>query len=387
MRVEGQGSRVGNKTASWLRADAGKWQVGGFAGERDSERELSHPSRNNKSAARVGHPRGARIWKSARQPVSHPSDVDLSPGTPVWRPALQSFSPVPKDGDLHPTDMTRPWHPKRGHPTRAELAGLVHEHAAVDVEDVAGDVGGGVGGEEDDGAGDFEVGAGAAEGDLGEHGLALLFVEAVSHGGFNKAGSDGVDGDAAGGDFAGERSSEADESGLAGGVVGLAGLAGAADDGGDVDDAAPAVFDHGTEQGLGEQEYASEVGREDVVPVGALHADGEIVAGDAGVVDEDFDFGEAVEDGFGSGLDGVFAGEIEGEGGGLTADRGDFGGDFSEFGFIAGGKRDGSAGSGKLNGAGAADALGGAGDERDAAGERRHGDSIGFRVEGRGLRD
>ena len=103
--------------------------------------------------------------------------------------------------------------------------------------------------------------------------------------------------------------------------------------------------------------------REDVVPVAGASCAGEAVLGDAGVVDQDVDGAEVGEDGFGAGLDGVFAGDVEGEGFGGAAGGGDFGGDGFELVEIAGGEGDGGAVGGECEGAGAADALGGSGDE------------------------
>ncbi len=51
-----------------------------------------------------------------------------------------------------------------------DMGRLCHEHAAVDVEGVSGDVGGFFGGEKGDGVGDVGVGAYAAEGDVLGHG-------------------------------------------------------------------------------------------------------------------------------------------------------------------------------------------------------------------------
>ena len=230
-------------------------------------------------------------------------------------------------------------------------------HAAVDVESVPGDVAGGVGGEKEDGGGYVGVGTVAGEGDLGENGGLLGFVEFVSHGGLDETGGDGVDGDAAGGELACQGLGEADEAGFGGGVVGLAGGADFADNGGDVDDATGAGFHHGRDDSLGEQEGAGEVGAEDVIEVGELHAEGESVFGDAGVVDEDVDGAEVGEDLFGGGLDGVFAGDVECVGAGGSAGGGNLGG--YGFEFVEGASRegDGGAGFGEREGAGAADSL------------------------------
>ena len=259
---------------------------------------------------------------------------------------------------------------------------LAHVHAAIDVQGMAGDVAGFFGGEEGYGVGNVAVGSGAAEGHLGGHGGFLVGSEDGGHRGLNVARGDGVDGDVAAGEFAGEGLGEADEAGFGGGVVGLAGLASFADDGRDVDDAAPAGFEHGLHAGLGYEEGAGEVGGEDVVPVFALHAEGKGVAGDAGVVDEDIDAAEVGDDGAGAVLDGVFAGDIERVGAGASAGAAvgigcagegvDFADDLGELVGAAGGEGDGDAELGETDGAGATDSLGCSGDEGDAPGETAH---------------
>ena len=65
-----------------------------------------------------------------------------------------------------------------------------------------------------------------------------------------------------------------------------------ADDRSDVDDAPPTSLQHRAHDGLGHQEGAGEVGGEHVVPVFALHAQGEGVARDACIIDEDFNLAE-----------------------------------------------------------------------------------------------
>ena len=71
--------------------------------------------------------------------------------------------------------------------------------------------------------------------------------------------------------------------------------------------------------GLGEQEGAGKVGAQDVVEVGELHAQGEAVLGDAGVVDQDLDLAEVGEHGLRAGLDGLLAGDVECVGAGGAA--------------------------------------------------------------------
>ena len=105
-----------------------------------------------------------------------------------------------------------------------------------------------------------------------------------------------------------------DQAGLGGGIIHLARLPGAAHHAGHIHNPPPAVLDHLPQQGLGQQKRPGEVDGQHQVPVGALHAHHQRVAGDAGVVDQDLDLAEALEDGFGPGLDGFLVGDIEPEG-------------------------------------------------------------------------
>ncbi len=90
-----------------------------------------------------------------------------------------------------------------------------------------------------------------------------------------------------------------------------------------------------------------------------------MVAGDAGVVDEDVDFAELGDGGFHGGLDLLFVGDVESEGYRLAAGGGDFADQFVQFFLIARGYGYGGAVFGEAQGAGAAYALRGSGDQRN----------------------
>ena len=138
----------------------------------------------------------------------------------------------------------------------------------------------------------------------------------VGHVGGDEARGHGVAGDVAAGEFAGDGFGEADQAGLAGGVVGLAGVADQADDRGDVDDARVLGFHQHAHEGFHGVEGALEIGVEHGVPVLLLHAHEQAVAGDAGVVDEDVHRAEFVADFLGEFLHGGVIGHIHGVGGG-----------------------------------------------------------------------
>src|ERR1700683_1791346 len=81
---------------------------------------------------------------------------------------------------------------------------LAHVQAAVDVEDLAGDVAGFVAGEEDDGGGDVAVESETAQRDHRFHFVFDFLRQRIGHGRFDETGRDGVDGNAARGDFDGD---------------------------------------------------------------------------------------------------------------------------------------------------------------------------------------
>ena len=136
-----------------------------------------------------------------------------------------------------------------------------------------------------------------AFGDAVHEGLLDLLGELVRHGGGDVARGDAVDGDPPGCDFPRQGPGKAHDTRLGGGVVGLAGVADEADDGGDVDDPAAAAGNHGFDDCFGEIPAAFEVDADDGVPLLFLHPEEEVVAGDAGVVNEVVDPPTVPEDG------------------------------------------------------------------------------------------
>ena len=139
---------------------------------------------------------------------------------------------------------------------------MLHGHAAVNHDDLAGDVACFIGGEEGGGVGDVLRLAEVGQGDAGEQGFAGLLGNGIGHIGGDEAGGDGVHGDLAAGDFLSHGLGETDDAGLGGGVVALAYVAGQAHDGGNVDDAAGGALHERALQSLHEEEYALEVGGE-----------------------------------------------------------------------------------------------------------------------------
>ena len=205
--------------------------------------------------------------------------------------------------------------------------------------------------------GDVKIGSDSTERDVLSHGGFLIFGENGRHGCLDVSGGDSIDRDRAACQLSREGFGEADETSFGGGVVGLAGLTSLADYGGDVDDAAPAILDHLGHDGLGEEKGSGEIGGQDIVPVLALHAEGEDVTGNTGVVDEDVNTAEVGNDRLGALFDGIFAGDVERERMGNPSGSGDFSSYFSELIHVPGGECDGCSGAGKLKRACAANSL------------------------------
>ena len=120
-------------------------------------------------------------------------------------------------------------------------------------------------------------------------------------------------------DLARQRLAEADQPGLRRRVVGLAGVAHLADHRADGDDPAAALLQHRLQRRLAEGEGRGQVGGDDLVPVGALHAQHQLVAGDAGVADQDVEAAVAGDDVGDDRRGGGAVGHVEGHGLGAAA--------------------------------------------------------------------
>src|SRR3984957_16742800 len=249
---------------------------------------------------------------------------------------------------------------------------LSHVHAAVHVEDLAGDITGFVAGEKDDGGGDVAVQAETAERDHGFHFVFDFLRERVGHRRFDEAGRNGVHGDAARGDFDGDGAGEADESGLGGDVIRLAGVAGLGHHRADIDDAAGTLLEHSAERLLDAEMRPGKVGANYSVPVFEPHAQRQRVAGDGRVIDQDVELGEFREDLLEPGFDLRGVGDVHRDGKGFATSGFDFGDESGEFFSVARGDRDFCAGRGQRQSSGAADSLRGAGDECDFIFQRKH---------------
>src|SRR5450631_1317933 len=177
----------------------------------------------------------------------------------------------------------------------------LHVQAAVDAPDLAGDVRGGVSGQEVDHAGDFFGMAQPADRDGRLDPVEHLFGDVLEHLGGHEARGHGVHGDADPvffkparpgedeGCLLGEGLGQAEHAGLGRGVVRLADVSGLADDRGDEDNAPGPAFDHVLQDRLSHIERTRQVHRKNGVPLLDRHLHGHLVHGDTGVVDQDVD--------------------------------------------------------------------------------------------------
>lgn len=179
-------------------------------------------------------------------------------------------------------------------------ARLAVEPAAIDDEDVAVDVVGGAGGEEDGGAGDVfglaPAGGGNALEDLA--GTLGIIAQGLSVVGIHIAGGDGVDVDALGSPLIGEGFGELADAAFGCGVRRHGDSALKGEEGGDVDDLTGPAGEHVTACVLGEAEDTGEIDVDEGLPVFFGVVDGRRAANGAGVVDKDVNGAEV--------LDGVF---------------------------------------------------------------------------------
>ena len=128
-----------------------------------------------------------------------------------------------------------------------------------------------------------------------DHRLFDLIREDSRHIRVNEARSNHVDRDAARSEFLGCRLREAEHASLRCSVVRLAGIAHETDNRAHVDDAAAALLHHDLRSCLRTVEYALEVRIDDRIEIFFFHANQKSVTRDAGVVDEDVNRAERLD--------------------------------------------------------------------------------------------
>ncbi|KAG1390617.1 hypothetical protein G6F58_012938 [Rhizopus delemar] len=127
----------------------------------------------------------------------------------------------------------------------------------------------------------------AFESDVVDQRGTRFFRQRLGHVGVDEAGRHAVHGDVAAAQLTGQCARHARHARLGGRVVRLAGVAAGTHDGRDVDDASPAGLHHAAQDRARQAEHGRQVRVQHGGPVVVLHAHGQRIAGDAGVIDED----------------------------------------------------------------------------------------------------
>src|SRR5437762_8385819 len=177
----------------------------------------------------------------------------------------------------------------------SEMAATSHHYAAVYAEYLAGNVTCLRGREKGYATRDIFRLARSAERNFRVNRLLDFLRESSGHIRHDKARRNSIHGDVAAGQFARERLSETNQAGLARRVIGLARVPDHSDHGTDVNDATAALFDHHAFCGLHKVESAFQVRVDHHVPVFHRHAQTQSGAPHAGVVDQDVDLAEIIE--------------------------------------------------------------------------------------------
>ena len=162
-----------------------------------------------------------------------------------------------------------------------------HRHAAVDVDRLAGDVAGFLRREIDAGRADIVAAAHRPHRNARQDGLALLVIERIGHRRGHESGGNRVDGNVAARKLLRDRFGHADQPGLRRDIIRLSRIAGHPDHRGDRDDPPEARLHHRPGRGAHQPERGLEVDPDDLLELLVLHPHQQIVASDAGIVDED----------------------------------------------------------------------------------------------------
>src|SRR5215469_8432560 len=157
---------------------------------------------------------------------------------------------------------------------------------------MACNVGSFIGSKECHSAGHVIGNAHASERDQLERFLLKIFWQRCGHRSFDEARSYGVTGYVSRGNFASNCHGKTDQSCFRSSIARLSGLADLTKHRCYVDDPSPTLAQHGTQSQLDKQICGSEIRVENGIPVSTLHAQDELVSGNTGVIDEDFDFSE-----------------------------------------------------------------------------------------------
>src|SRR5215468_4407607 len=166
-----------------------------------------------------------------------------------------------------------------------------HDHTAVHMQGLTGDIAGLGGRQVDRGRGHVVRCTERLRRDRFLNDGRLLFAQRLGHRRGDKARRDAIDGNAAGGDLAGQRFRHADHARLGGGIVALAGIADDAADRGDINDAAITGLGahHGARRRPHQHEARGQIDGNDLVPLFVLHHHEQVVFGEAGIVNQNLE--------------------------------------------------------------------------------------------------
>src|SRR5271157_3224825 len=187
---------------------------------------------------------------------------------------------------------------------------LTHQNTAVDLQHFAGDVSRFLGCQELDGVRHIQISAAVAQRDVLPHALFQLRRQERRHGRLYEPGRHRIHRDVARSHLACHRHGQANQPCFRRRVIRLTHLPDLSKDAGYVDDPSPALLQHRAHHGLDQQERPGKICVDHFVPVCALHAHDELIAGHAGVVYQDVDLAKARDRSFHSSLDLLFAADI-----------------------------------------------------------------------------
>ena len=167
-----------------------------------------------------------------------------------------------------------------------EFYAVLGIQSAVDRDTFTGDVGSIIGGKESDEGSYFFGRTETVHG----HGLfEFRLLETVRHIGFDKSGSNGIDGNILFRYLFGKRFGSGNESAFRCRIVTLTGQTGDAGEGSDIDDSSVFMADHRRKEGACDVIEREEVRSQHRLEIIGLHPYQQIIPPDAGVVDQHVD--------------------------------------------------------------------------------------------------
>src|SRR5690349_1904629 len=234
---------------------------------------------------------------------------------------------------------------------------LPHQHAAIYVQHVPGNVSSLVGSKKRRGAGNILCTADPSHGNSLHGHLPEVFAQRRGHRRFDKAGRDRITGNIAGSHFACNGHGQSNQAGFGCRIVCLSGLAHLPKYRGDIYDPAPALLEHGADRLLRAQVSRSQIGVHYKIPIGSFHTHDQLVFRDSGIVHQNVESAELREHIFEGGFDLLFVTDIEHKRCGLSAAGCNLSCEMVELLLITRGQRDAGTQRSKFERARSADSL------------------------------